>query len=495
MVRKRKIGKSQEIKFQAIKFSDSEKIRNLRNSQINILRQDKKLSKIDQIKYFKEVVMPDLQSKTPRNILFTIKYKKNFIGYCGLTNINWEIGSAEISFLVKKKYNKSKLFNRFFNETLNYLENISHKNKIYQINSEIYDFRKEILNCFDQRNYKLAGYFRNYRIKNNVKISSFFYTKIIDKSLSKKNVNILVTSSSNKIPLLNILKDTLGKYFANAKIFVSDRSKFVTSKFYIKNSITLLELNDKNKFKIFKILNKKNINFILPTRENELYFWAKNKNFFKQRGINILITNLKTVELCNDKLKFNKFLEKNSFPNLKTYKFNGIVKKNFLIKDRFGAGSVISMINNKKLDNNKYIIQEKIKGKEISVDCWSSENNNRISTLMRERNKIKNGESEISIFFKNKKIENQIIKIIKKLKISGIFNIQGFILKNKFYIFDINPRVGGSMAFSYFKGLNFIMLSLSEHLNLKKLNFKLKKNKNNIFYKSNKVYSLGDNSF
>ena len=329
MVRKRKIGKSQEIKFQAIKFSDSEKIRNLRNSQINILRQDKKLSKIDQIKYFKEVVMPDLQSKTPRNILFTIKYKKNFIGYCGLTNINWEIGSAEISFLVKKKYNKSKLFNRFFNETLNYLENISHKNKIYQINSEIYDFRKEILTCFDQRNYKLAGYFRNYRIKNNVKISSFFYTKIIDKSLTKKNVNILVTSSSNKIPLLNILKDTLGKYFANAKIFVSDRSKFVTSKFYIKNSITLLELNDKNKFKIFKILNKKNINFILPTRENELYFWAKNKNFFKQRGINILITNLKTVELCNDKLKFNKFLEKNSFPNLKTYKFNGKIKKKF----------------------------------------------------------------------------------------------------------------------------------------------------------------------
>ena len=78
------------------------------------------------------------------------------------------------------------------------------------------------MNCFDQRNYKLAGYFRNYRIKNNVKISSFFYTKIIDKSLTKKNVNILVTSSSNKIPLLNILKDTLGKYFANAKFLQTE---------------------------------------------------------------------------------------------------------------------------------------------------------------------------------------------------------------------------------------------------------------------------------
>ena len=83
-----------------------------------------------------------------------------------------------------------------------------------------------------------------------------------------------------------------------------------------------------------------------------------------------------------------------------------------MIKERFGAGSSISMINNKKLDYNKYIIQEKIKAKEISIDCWSSENNNRIFTLMRERNKIKNGESEISIFFKNIKIENKIIKLI-----------------------------------------------------------------------------------
>ena len=47
-------------------------------------------------------------------------------------------------------------------------------------------------------------------------------------------------------------------------------------------------------------------------------------------------------------------------------------------------------------------MQERAKGKEVSIDCWSSRNNEKIFTLMRMRNKITNGESEISVFLKKK---------------------------------------------------------------------------------------------
>ena len=69
------------------------------------------------------------------------------------------------------------------------------------------------------------------------------------------------------------------------------------------------------------------INFVLPTREKELYFWAKHKNFFKKKGVNVLVTNYKNIEICNDKLQFNKILENNNFPYLKTLEFKGNLKK------------------------------------------------------------------------------------------------------------------------------------------------------------------------
>ena len=81
-------------------------MRILRNEQLDVLRQKNKLSKLDQLKYFNEIVLPDLKLKEPKNILFIILKNKHFIGYCGLTNIKWQLGAAEISFLVKKKYNK-----------------------------------------------------------------------------------------------------------------------------------------------------------------------------------------------------------------------------------------------------------------------------------------------------------------------------------------------------------------------------------------------------
>ena len=73
--------------------------------------------------------------------------------------------------------------------------------------------------------------------------------------------------------------------------------------------------------------------------------------------------------------------------------------------------------------------------------------------------------------------------------------MQGFITKGKIYIFDCNPRVGGSMAFSYYKGIDFFKFSIFEQFKLNNKNFKKEKNKNNVFYKINKVYSLSDNSF
>lgn len=78
-----------------------EKIRNYRNSQMDVLRQYRPLTEYDQEKWFAKISEDNTQA------IFAIKLKQDnknkFIGYCGLTNIDYRNKRAELSFLVDPK--------------------------------------------------------------------------------------------------------------------------------------------------------------------------------------------------------------------------------------------------------------------------------------------------------------------------------------------------------------------------------------------------------
>ena len=91
------------IFIQAISPKDIEMIRSWRNKQIEILRQNKKISKKNQLDYFKNHVWKIMSKKHPEQILFSILENKILLGYGGLTNISWKNKRAEISFLLDTK--------------------------------------------------------------------------------------------------------------------------------------------------------------------------------------------------------------------------------------------------------------------------------------------------------------------------------------------------------------------------------------------------------
>ena len=82
-------------------------------------------------------------------------------------------------------------------------------------------------------------------------------------------------------------------------------------------------------------------------------------------------------------------------------------------------------------------------------------------------------------FFSNKKISKQILSIVNKLEFCGHIMFQGIIKKNKFYIMECNPRIGGASSACFYKGLNSfknfieesskIKLKYSKNLTKKKL--------------------------
>ena len=142
-----------------------------RNEQIKILRQKKKLSKKDQLKYF-NVIDKDSKRKKPKNILYSIidSKEKKCIGYGGFVYVNWVDKKAEMSFLIDTNITKNvKKYNLYFD---NFIASIKkeffNKHKLNKLFTETFSFRKNHIKILERNNFKKVEYLKQnfYKKKN-----------------------------------------------------------------------------------------------------------------------------------------------------------------------------------------------------------------------------------------------------------------------------------------------------------------------------------------
>ncbi len=99
------LGKSFKVEKEGlcllpIRMGDKFPIMRWRNDQMHHLRQPTPLNRAQQERYFKEVIRPLFDQDLPKQILFSYLKGTQLVGYGGLVHIDWEKGSAEISFLL-----------------------------------------------------------------------------------------------------------------------------------------------------------------------------------------------------------------------------------------------------------------------------------------------------------------------------------------------------------------------------------------------------------
>lgn len=148
-----------------IKREYLEKIKNFRNAQMSVLRQFKPLTEYDQERWFKKI------SKDPNQILFGILVKKNknyeFIGYCGLTNIDNRNRRAELSFLVDpKRANVKRTYKADFMATLHIICKYGfEKLNLNKIFAETYSLRKFHISILESFGFRFEGRMREHNFK------------------------------------------------------------------------------------------------------------------------------------------------------------------------------------------------------------------------------------------------------------------------------------------------------------------------------------------
>ena len=258
-----------------------------------------------------------------------------------------------------------------------------------------------------------------------------------------------IQASGYKCVASDINNDSLGKLLADEFVIVPKSKDKILWK------------------KIETIINKLKIDIIIPSLDETLVEWSRRKSYFENKyKVHIIISDIKTINICNDKWLTYKFFKEIGIPTPNT----SLEQKFKLIKPRQGRGSKNIMITKEAINMKKMISQELLKGKEVTIDIFCDVNNSPIYIIPRERTLVIDGKSVDGKVIKNSLITKYVKIICKNLKFVGPINMQCFILQNKsIKFFEINPRIGGGMALGFAASENWIPLIQKNLINKNKI--------------------------
>jgi carbamoyl-phosphate synthase large subunit len=283
--------------------------------------------------------------------------------------------------------------------------------------------------------------------------------------------NILVTSSSKKVPLIESVKNALFKVSPDSKVIAGDINNNVITGYLDQNFWLMPASEDSNLEDIICGCKEKNITVVFPTRDGELLFWAKNKLQFEKENIRIITSSASIIKKCLDKYYFFQECVSLNIPVIPTdIKINNTDYNKYVVKERFGSSKNNLIVNVDKKSGEEFskslsnpIFQQYINGEEISVDAWIHNNNKVKGIILRKRNLISSGESQVTTTFRNSEYEAFFSDVILKLELTGHVVFQAIIDKTQcLHIIECNPRFGGASTASIEAGLDSIYWSLFE---------------------------------
>lgn len=285
------------------------------------------------------------------------------------------------------------------------------------------------------------------------------------------NVNVLITSVSRKVWLVNAFKDALKRKGIEGKIVSVDMNP-LSAGLYVSDVHCIVPPSSDQNFlpKILEICKKENVHLIIPTRNEELLLFAKNKDRF-ENGINILVSDPEVIEVCNDKYRFYQFLAKKNIPTPKTFLPNQALCSSMeyplIVKPRYGSGGKNTFKVKNKNELAFFInyvpqplVQEFVEGKEYTVDLLSDFQRRVLTAVPRERIETFGGESFKGRTVKDQRIIRHAKKLAERLGTIGHITIQCLVNKENIKFTEVNPRFGGGAALSIAAGANTPLLIL-----------------------------------
>ena len=222
---------------------------------------------------------------------------------------------------------------------------------------------------------------------------------------------------------------------------------------------------------LLEFCETKKVSAIIPLTNKAIEFMSYFRQELGAGSRRLWIQEDRVIKICHDKWQLFEFLISEGFNTPQTYladqkttafPFPLIAKprrgegsKDLFILDNYGDWDFYK----KKCPN--HVFQQRIDGKEFSVDCFFDQHGSLI--VPRERLAVRGGEVMVSRINMDAGIIDKVEALASKLGLTGPCTIQGFQDEaEKFYFTDVNLRFGSGFVHTISAGGNVPLMMFKE---------------------------------
>lgn len=302
----------------------------------------------------------------------------------------------------------------------------------------------------------------------------------------EKPVNILLTSAGRRSYLVKYFQEAVK---GNGKIHAANSFAASTALEAADQAVvTPIIHSDTYISFLMEYCIKNQITAVIPLFDIDLMVLSQCREEFEKAGIELIVSDYKMVEICNDKWKTYEFLKKNGFDVLPSFCClqdalealeNGRTAYPLIIKPRWGMGSlaVYEAENERELRvlfkkvkreifhtylkyessadmQNSVLIQQKADGQEYGLDIISDLSGNYCTTIVKKKEWMRSGETDCATTVSMPGIEAVGKRLAAVSGHRANMDADLIVCGKNMYILDMNARFGGGYPFSHAAGVN-----------------------------------------
>ncbi|WP_310559561.1 ATP-grasp domain-containing protein [Flavobacterium sp.] len=290
----------------------------------------------------------------------------------------------------------------------------------------------------------------------------------------KEKINVLVTGCGGDIG--QSIGKILNEYNLINNLYGCDISDKNAAKFIYTNFFLGLPCKDSNYISnLEKIVEEKNIDFIIPVSEPELRFLSK-ENINKIGNSELIMASSVALEVGFDKLKTADFLKKENlpFPITQTVaNIDSVEKFPVIMKSRTGSGSsTVSIVRDNdtfialKKGNSDFIVQEFLEGDKGEFTCGVFRSRSGIIRSIILKRELMGSFTGYGEVIENQEISQLLQNVAEKLNLIGSINVQLRLTSKGPVVFEINPRFSSTVRFRHLFDFKDVEWSIEDVLGI-----------------------------
>lgn len=239
-----------------------------------------------------------------------------------------------------------------------------------------------------------------------------------------------------------------------------DIQEYVQGKKYIDEFIIAPRYNEEAYIEFIKeVCQKFDVTHFLPMTEAEIIIADKNRVFFAENGIKLMINNSKIINIATSKYMTAKFLSQCGINTPETFsyeEYDGQLDYPFIIKANQSCGSkqIKVVTSREEFEQAMKVIKEPViqryigsVDEEYTMGVFADGHTTKSISFKR-----KLGFGGMSVYVetvKDKAMEQIAEKISKVLELKGSINVQMRRDMDSYSVFEINPRISSTVGFRH----------------------------------------------